>query len=92
MITRGGARRGISACATPTPDDCALAGAVPTILKINSANSLARAKEDASQAITGSVGDALLQSADNVLELCSHAVVRFGQSADLILAIHRRAG
>lgn len=35
------------------------AGAVPTILKINSANSLARAKEDATQAITGSVSDAL---------------------------------
>ena len=35
------------------------ADAVPTILKINSANSLARDKEDASQAITGSVGDAL---------------------------------
>ena len=35
------------------------AGSIPTILKINSANSLARAKEDASQAITGSVHDAL---------------------------------
>jgi class I fructose-bisphosphate aldolase len=35
------------------------AGANPTILKINSANSLARAKEGATQAITGSVGDAL---------------------------------
>ncbi len=35
------------------------AGAIPTILKINSANSLARAKEDATQAITGSVSDAL---------------------------------
>ncbi len=35
------------------------AGSVPTILKINSANSLSRAKEGATQAITGSVGDAL---------------------------------
>jgi fructose-bisphosphate aldolase, class I len=35
------------------------AGAIPTILKMNSANSLARAKEDADQAITASVGDAL---------------------------------
>src|SRR5215470_11380294 len=35
------------------------AGAIPTILKINSANSLSRAKEDATQAITGSVEDAL---------------------------------
>jgi fructose-bisphosphate aldolase, class I len=34
-------------------------GAIPTILKMNSANSLARAKEDADQAITASVGDAL---------------------------------
>src|SRR5579859_7587506 len=31
------------------------AGAVPTILKANSANSLARAKEDATQAVTASV-------------------------------------
>lgn len=35
------------------------AGAVPTILKVNSANSLCRFKEDATQAITGSVDDAL---------------------------------
>src|SRR6266496_645155 len=31
------------------------AGAIPTILKVNSANSLARAKEGPTQAITGSV-------------------------------------
>jgi class I fructose-bisphosphate aldolase len=35
------------------------AGANPTIHKINSANSLARAKEGADQAVTGSVADAL---------------------------------
>ena len=35
------------------------AGAIPTILKVNSANSLARAKENPSQAVTGSVHDAL---------------------------------
>jgi fructose-bisphosphate aldolase, class I len=35
------------------------AGAIPTILKVNSANSLARAKENPSQAITASVKDAL---------------------------------
>jgi len=35
------------------------AGAIPTILKINSSNSLARAKDNPNQAITGSVGDAL---------------------------------
>src|SRR6201995_302854 len=35
------------------------AGAIPTILKVNSANSLARAKEDPSQAVTASVRDAL---------------------------------
>ena len=35
------------------------AGAVPTILKANSANSLARAKENATQAVTASVKDAL---------------------------------
>ena len=35
------------------------AGALPTILKLNSANSLARAKEGASQAVTASVRDAL---------------------------------
>src|SRR5271166_6288478 len=35
------------------------AGAIPTILKVNSSNSLARAKENPSQAVTGSVKDAL---------------------------------
>lgn len=35
------------------------AGAVPTILKVNSSNSLSTFKEDADQAITGSVADAL---------------------------------
>jgi class I fructose-bisphosphate aldolase len=35
------------------------AGAIPTILKVNSANSLARAKEGPSQAVTASVRDAL---------------------------------
>src|SRR6202047_3602373 len=35
------------------------AGAIPTILKVNSANSLSRAKEAPSQAVTGSVKDAL---------------------------------
>jgi class I fructose-bisphosphate aldolase len=35
------------------------AGQIPTILKVNSANSLARGKEGPTQAVTGSVGDAL---------------------------------
>ncbi len=35
------------------------AGQVPTILKLNNANSMSRAKENASQAVTGSVKDAL---------------------------------
>lgn len=35
------------------------AGAIPTILKVNSSNSLSRLKEDADQAVTASVGDAL---------------------------------
>lgn len=35
------------------------AGAIPTILKMNSSNSLSRLKEDADQAVTASVGDAL---------------------------------
>src|SRR5579871_4931625 len=35
------------------------AGAIPTILKVNSANSLARAKKAPSQAVTASVRDAL---------------------------------
>ncbi|MDX2102394.1 MAG: class I fructose-bisphosphate aldolase [Alphaproteobacteria bacterium] len=37
----------------------AFAGAIPTILKVNSSNSLSRLKEDACQAITASVQDAL---------------------------------
>lgn len=35
------------------------AGAVPTILKLNNANSMCRFKEDPTQAVTGSVDDAL---------------------------------
>ena len=35
------------------------AGQIPTILKVNSSNSLARAKENANQAVMGSVQDAL---------------------------------
>jgi class I fructose-bisphosphate aldolase len=35
------------------------AGQIPTILKVNSANSLSRAKENATQAVTASVKDAL---------------------------------
>src|SRR5271169_740195 len=35
------------------------AGAIPTILKVNSSNSLARAKEAPTQAVTASVKDAL---------------------------------
>ncbi len=35
------------------------AGQIPTILKVNSSNSLSTAKQDPSQALTGSVGDAL---------------------------------
>ncbi len=35
------------------------AGAIPTILKVNSSNSLSTFKEDADQAVTASVGDAL---------------------------------
>ena len=35
------------------------AGQIPTILKMNSANSLSRLKEDVDQAVTASVGDAL---------------------------------
>lgn len=35
------------------------AGSIPTILKMNSANSLSRQKEDADQAVTASVDDAL---------------------------------
>ncbi|MCR9255372.1 MAG: class I fructose-bisphosphate aldolase [Alphaproteobacteria bacterium] len=35
------------------------AGAIPTILKMNSSNSLSRLKEDADQAVTASIADAL---------------------------------
>src|SRR3989304_3198323 len=35
------------------------AGQIPTILKVNSANSLSRSKENADQAVTASVRDAL---------------------------------
>ncbi|GIL40181.1 class I fructose-bisphosphate aldolase [Roseiterribacter gracilis] len=35
------------------------AGQIPTILKMNSSNSLSRLKEDADQAVTASIGDAL---------------------------------
>lgn len=35
------------------------AGAIPTILKMNSSNSLSRLKEDADQAVTASISDAL---------------------------------
>src|SRR3954469_13133599 len=35
------------------------AGLIPTLLKVNSSNSLSRAKENANQAVTGSVKDAL---------------------------------
>src|SRR5579872_4228506 len=54
---------GLSAYAAPLgfleAGAASFAGAIPTILKVNSANSLARAKEDPSQAVTGSVKDAL---------------------------------
>jgi class I fructose-bisphosphate aldolase len=54
---------GLSAYAAPLgfleAGAATFAGQIPTILKVNSANSLARAKEDPSQAITASVGDAL---------------------------------
>src|ERR1700693_2735788 len=47
---------GLSACAAPLgfieAGAGSFAGAVPTILKVNSANSLARAKEAPSQAVT----------------------------------------
>ncbi len=54
---------GLSAFAAPlgmleTGAD-SFAGAIPTILKLNSANSLAREKDGADQAVTASVGDAL---------------------------------
>src|SRR6202521_4042663 len=38
------------------------AGQIPTILKMNNANSMSRFKENASQAITGNVKDALRRS------------------------------
>jgi fructose-bisphosphate aldolase, class I len=54
---------GLSAYAAPLgfleAGAATFAGQIPTILKVNSANSLARAKEDPSQAITASVQDAL---------------------------------
>ncbi|MCZ6483156.1 MAG: class I fructose-bisphosphate aldolase [Alphaproteobacteria bacterium] len=54
---------GLSAFAAPLgmieAGAATFAGAIPTILKINSANSLARDKEGADSAVTGSVGDAL---------------------------------
>jgi class I fructose-bisphosphate aldolase len=54
---------GLSAYAAPLgmleAGAATFAGQIPTILKVNSANSLSRAKEDPSQAITGSVRDAL---------------------------------
>ncbi len=54
---------GLSAYAAPLgfieAGAATFAGAIPTILKVNSANSLARAKDDPSQAVTGSVADAL---------------------------------
>ena len=54
---------GLSAFAAPlglleTGAD-SFAGAIPTIIKLNSANSLAREKDGADQAVTASVGDAL---------------------------------
>ncbi len=39
--------------------DVARAGQIPLIIKLNSANSLSRAKEAPDQAVTGSVADAL---------------------------------
>ncbi len=54
---------GLSAYAAPLgmieAGASSFAGQIPTILKVNSSNSLSRGKEAASQAITGSVGDAL---------------------------------
>lgn len=54
---------GLNAYATPLGMIEAIADTyapqIPLILKLNSANSLSRAKEDADQAITGSVDDAL---------------------------------
>src|SRR5713101_3952336 len=54
---------GLSAYAAPLgmleAGASSFAGAIPTILKINSANSLSRDKEAANQAVTASVKDAL---------------------------------
>jgi class I fructose-bisphosphate aldolase len=54
---------GLSAYAAPLgfleAGAATFAGAIPTILKVNSANSMARAKEAPSQAVTASVKDAL---------------------------------
>ena len=54
---------GLSAYAAPLgmieAGAATFAGRIPTILKVNSANSLARAKENADQAVTASVDDAL---------------------------------
>jgi len=54
---------GLSAYAAPLgfieAGAATFAGQIPTILKVNSANSLARAKDNPSQAVTGSVKDAL---------------------------------
>src|SRR5476649_209554 len=54
---------GLSAYAAPLgfleAGAATFAGQIPLILKVNSANSLARAKEGPSQAVTGSVRDAL---------------------------------
>ncbi len=54
---------GLSAYAAPLgfieAGAASFAGAIPTILKVNSANSLARTKEAPSQAVTASVRDAL---------------------------------
>src|SRR5579872_5966729 len=54
---------GLSAYAAPLgmieAGAATFAGQIPTILKLNSANSLSRLKEDADQAVTGSVADAL---------------------------------
>jgi class I fructose-bisphosphate aldolase len=54
---------GLSAYAAPLgfieAGAATFAGAIPTILKVNSSNSLARAKENPSQAVTASVHDAL---------------------------------
>jgi class I fructose-bisphosphate aldolase len=54
---------GLSAYAAPLgfieAGAATFAGQIPTIIKVNSSNSLSRAKEDANQAVTGSVQDAL---------------------------------